>query len=60
MSDATQSTGAVYAELDALKADNEALRKALEVVLDDLMYREHKRVIDFARARLAKHGSATP
>ena len=32
MSDATQSTGAVYAELDALKADNKALREMLEAV----------------------------
>ena len=39
-------------EIEALKAERDALRDALEVVLDDLMYKDHARVIDFARATL--------
>lgn len=39
-------------DYDALAAERDALRKALEVVLDDLMYKDHKRVIDFANAAL--------
>jgi hypothetical protein len=39
-------------EIKALKAERDALREALEVVLDDLMYKDHARVIDFARATL--------
>ena len=32
-----------------LQMDNMRLRNALTVVLDDLMYKEHQRVIDLAR-----------
>ena len=39
-------------EIEALKAERDELRDALEVVLDDLMYKDHARVIDFARAIL--------
>ena len=34
------------------KAERDALRTALEVVLNDLMYKDHAKVIDFARAAL--------
>lgn len=40
-------------ETDALRARIAELEAALEVVLDDLMYRDHQRVVDFARAALA-------
>ena len=41
-----------HSEIEALKAERDALRDALEVVLDDLMYKDHARVIDVARAAL--------
>lgn len=36
------------------KTKNEALLEALKVVIDDLMYQDHARVIDVARAAIAK------
>jgi len=39
-------------KIEALKAERDALRTALEVVLNDLMYKDHSKVIDFARAAL--------
>ena len=41
-------------DASALQADNARLVQVLEVVLDDLMYRDHKRVIDLARQELAR------
>ena len=43
-----------HAELRRLHAQRDALLEALKVVLDDLMYRDHARVIDVARAAIAK------
>ena len=42
----------ISVRLHAAMAERDALRDALEVVLDDLMYKDHARVIDFARATL--------
>ena len=41
-------------ELRRLHAVNQELLEALTVVLDDLMYKDHARVIDVARAAIAK------
>ena len=41
-------------ERDEAEAQRDALMEALKVVLDDLMYRDHARVIDVARAAIAK------
>lgn len=42
------------AELRRLYAVNQELLEALKVVLDDLMYKHHARVIDVAHAAIAK------
>lgn len=41
------------AELRRLHEVNQELLKALECVIDDLMYKDHARVIDIARAAIA-------
>ena len=40
--------------LSEMREQRDALLEALKVVLDDLMYRDHARVIDVARAAIAK------
>ena len=45
---------------DVLQADNKALREMLAVVPDELIYRDPKRVSEFARAGPAHHRTTTP
>lgn len=40
--------------VEKLKAQRDELLEALKVVLDDLMYKDHARVIDVAHAAIAK------
>ena len=52
---ALQMTKATHAlKLAAVEAQRDALLEALKVVIDDLMYQKHARVIDVARAAIAK------
>ena len=49
----------LHAENERLRAQRDALLEALKVVIDDLMYKDHARVIDVARAAIAKCEEST-